>query len=75
MSKNVGTCVCKRYLTVLQVYNNTIDFLGNEQVRDLDRITFRHFSSTHMIKGLKAGDISAMKTTSLAIMIQPKVTS
>jgi hypothetical protein len=46
---------------VLQVYNNTIDFFGNEQVPDLDRITFKHFSSKHMIKGLTSGDKSAMK--------------
>lgn len=46
---------------MLQLYNNTIDFFGNEQVPDFDRITFRHFSNTHMIKGLTSGDKSAMK--------------
>lgn len=46
---------------MLQVYNNTIDFLGNEQAPDFDRITFRHFSSKHTIKGLTSGDKSAMK--------------
>lgn len=68
------TCVCKRYLTVLQVYNNTIDFLGNEQDPVLGRITFRHFSSTHMIKGLNWGDKSARKTTKSAITSQNLLT-
>lgn len=44
------------------MYINTIDFSGIEWVPDLEQINLRHFSSTHIIRGLKSRYRSVTQT-------------
>lgn len=57
LKHNICTCVCKIYFNVLHTYNDIIDFSDNEKVPDEELSNLRHLSRTHIIRGLKLGDV------------------